>query len=407
MAENNRTQHSRRYCLQFVHLSRLFSIEVQISIREPVDICSIPQTKDGAVAETHFPLPSPHSQATGGSSPCQCFSSKPSHFSLSLFSYTRSDREESVDNNDANFARFLKTHFSGFPTSANPRHTISPYVNHIAAAIMDEVVIEGFGKNNVFENETVVVGENTEGNVKKKGGKRVNSDMESGEQNVKCVGLEGNERWQNQGISSTAPLLANSSEEAPVLSPLVPVSSLGGSKGEDQKQKAVTKRETVQAILKGIKQSPKKVNLVAALVRGMLVKDALIQLELTIKRAAKTVYQVIHSARANASHNHGLDPERLIVAEAFVGKGFFKKRISFHGAGKSGIRMRPECRLTVVVREITPKEEADIARLRVHNFKKLSKRERRLVPHQLIETTPVWGRKNKSTAQNFTAATTA
>ncbi|XP_028223866.1 uncharacterized protein LOC114405614 [Glycine soja] len=77
---------------------------------------------------------------------------------------------------------------------------------------------------------------------------------------------------------------ANSSEETPVLSPLVPVSLLGSSKGEDQKQKVVTKQVKVQA-------SPKKVNLVAALVRGMLVKDALMQLELTIKRAAKTVYQ--------------------------------------------------------------------------------------------------------------------
>ncbi|XP_027930166.1 uncharacterized protein LOC114186307 [Vigna unguiculata] len=210
--------------------------------------------------------------------------------------------------------------------------------------------------------------------------------------------------FQHQGISSTAPLLANSSEETPVLSPLVPVSSLGSSKGEDQKQKAVTKPEKVQAILKGIKQSPKKVNLVAALVRGMLVKDALMQLELTIKRASKTVYQVIHSARANASHNHGLDPERLIVAEAFVGKGYFKRRIAYHAKGRSGIIMKPECRLTVVVREITPEEEADIARLRVHNFKKLTKRERRLVPHQLIETTPVWGRKNKSSAQNLSAA---
>jgi hypothetical protein len=55
--------------------------------------------------------------------------------------------------------------------------------------------------------------------------------------------------------------------------------------------------------------------------------------------------------------------------------------------------MRPECRLTVVVREMTAEEEAEIARLRVHNFRKLTKRERRLVPHKLIETTPVWNRK--------------
>lgn len=40
-------------------------------------------------------------------------------------------------------------------------------------------------------------------------------------------------------------------------------------------------------------QSPKKVNLVAALVRGMRVEDALLQLQVTVKRAAKTVYQVI------------------------------------------------------------------------------------------------------------------
>ncbi|XP_061359201.1 uncharacterized protein LOC133303326 [Gastrolobium bilobum] len=205
---------------------------------------------------------------------------------------------------------------------------------------------------------------------------------------------------RHQGISSSTQLLVDLSEKTAVSSPLVPVSFLGSTKGEDQKQKAVTKPEKVQAILKGIKQSPKKVNLVAALVRGMLVKDALMQLQVTIKRAAKTAYQVIHSARANASHNHGLDPDRLIVAEAFVGKGYFKKRISYHGKGKAGLKIRPECRLTVVVREITPEEEAEIARLRVHNFKKLTKREKQLVPHQLIETTPFWGRKSKSSGQN-------
>ncbi|KAL2330379.1 hypothetical protein Fmac_017960 [Flemingia macrophylla] len=210
--------------------------------------------------------------------------------------------------------------------------------------------------------------------------------------------------FQFRGVSSSPQLQANSSEETPVSSPLVPVSLLGSSNGEDKKEKAITKAEKVQAVLKGIKQSPKKVNLVAALVRGMLVKDALMQLELTIKRAAKTVYQVIHSARANASHNHGLDPERLIVAEAFVGKGYFKKRISYHAKGRSGMRVRPECRLTIVVREITPEEEAEIARLRVHNFKRLTKRQKRLVPHQLIETNPVWGRKTKSGAQNLSAA---
>ncbi|KAF7810284.1 39S ribosomal protein L22, mitochondrial-like isoform X1 [Senna tora] len=202
-------------------------------------------------------------------------------------------------------------------------------------------------------------------------------------------------------------MLANSSEETPISSPLNPVLSLGTGTAEDQKPKAVVKPSKVQAVLKGIKQSPKKVNLVAALVRGMRVEDALMQLQVTIKRASKTVYQVIHSARANAAHNHGLDPDRLIVAEAFVGKGFYRKRASIHGRGRSGVEVRPECRLTVVVREITPEEEAEIARLRVHNFRKLTKRERRLVPHQLIESTPIWGRKNKCSSQNSSTTTAA
>ncbi|KAL7606002.1 hypothetical protein Lser_V15G15950 [Lactuca serriola] len=191
------------------------------------------------------------------------------------------------------------------------------------------------------------------------------------------------------GFTSTRRLL--SSEATPGPSPLTPTLAIGSGKAEPEK--AVSKPSKVQAVLKDIKQSPKKVNLVAALVRGMRVEDALLQLQLTVKRASKTVYQVIHSARANATHNHAFDADRLIVAEAFVGKGFFKKRVSYHAKGRSGVRVRPECRLTVVLREITPEEEAEIARLKVHNFTKLTKRERRLVPHKLIETTPIWNRK--------------
>ncbi|KNA06564.1 hypothetical protein SOVF_179830 isoform B [Spinacia oleracea] len=201
-----------------------------------------------------------------------------------------------------------------------------------------------------------------------------------------------------QGISTSRILLADAT---PISSPLIPISatSSGTNESQTENQAVKPKPEKVQAILKGIKQSPKKVNLVAALIRGMRVEDALLQLQVTVKRASKTVYQVVHSARANAVHNHGLDPDRLLVAEAFVGKGFFKKRLSYHAKMRHGIIMKPECRLTVVVRELTSDEEAEIARLRVHNFKKLSKREHRLVPHKLIESTPVWGRKNKTNSQ--------
>uniref|UniRef100_A0A1D1Z3I2 Large ribosomal subunit protein uL22c n=1 Tax=Anthurium amnicola TaxID=1678845 RepID=A0A1D1Z3I2_9ARAE len=200
---------------------------------------------------------------------------------------------------------------------------------------------------------------------------------------------------QRSGISYSKNLLAEADANlTPISSPLTPILGPGLSSGKTEKSLA-SKPSRVQAVKKGIRQSPKKVNLVAKLVRGMRVEDALLQLQVTVKRAAKTVYQVIHSARANAAHNHGLDPDRLIVAEAFVGKGLFLKRVSYHAKGRSGIMVRPHCRVTVVVREITPEEEAKIAKLRVSNFKRLSKRERQLVPHQLIETTPRWSRKRR------------
>ncbi|KAK9727074.1 hypothetical protein RND81_05G256500 [Saponaria officinalis] len=207
--------------------------------------------------------------------------------------------------------------------------------------------------------------------------------------------------FQQLGISTSRRLLSDSSSDAkPISSPLIPISAARAAESESQaeNQPVKLKPDKVLAVLKGIKQSPKKVNLVAALVRGMRVEDALLQLQVTVKRACKTVYQVIHSAHANAVHNHGLHPDRLMVAEAFVGKGFFKKRLSYHAKMRHGIMMKPECRLTVVVRESTPEEEAEIAKLRVSNFKKLTKRERRLVPHKLIESTPVWGRKNKASS---------
>ncbi|KAK4721163.1 hypothetical protein R3W88_011396 [Solanum pinnatisectum] len=207
-----------------------------------------------------------------------------------------------------------------------------------------------------------------------------------------CISRPLYQYLQHLGLSSSRTLLADDTK--PISSPLTPM--LPSSTGSTEAEKAISKPSKVQAILKGIKQSPKKVNLVAALVRGMRVEDALLQLQVTVKRAAKTVYQVIHSARANAVHNYGFDPDRLLIAEAFLGKGLFKKRLSYHAKGKCGMMVRPECRLTVVLREITPAEEAEIAKLRVHNFKKLTKRERRLVPHKLIETTPIWNRKSKA-----------
>ncbi|CAN6559930.1 unnamed protein product [Malus baccata var. baccata] len=112
---------------------------------------------------------------------------------------------------------------------------------------------------------------------------------------------------QQLGISSSRNLLADLSAGA------APLSASDGENGEERDTKSPSGPSQVQFVLKGINQSPNKVNLVAKLVRGMRVEDALLQLQVTDKQAAKTVHQALHSARADATYNHGLDPERLLV----------------------------------------------------------------------------------------------
>jgi len=77
----------------------------------------------------------------------------------------------------------------------------------------------------------------------------------------------------------------------------------------------------VKAVAKGVAISPRKVAIVAALVRGRSVADALIILEHTPRRSALAVSKVINSAKANAEHNHNLKPGTLQITEIGVTPG--------------------------------------------------------------------------------------
>lgn len=74
----------------------------------------------------------------------------------------------------------------------------------------------------------------------------------------------------------------------------------------------------VQAIAKGVRVSPRKVGVVAALVRGHSVEDALTILSHTPRQAAIPVRKTIESARANADHNHNIKPDTLRIVEITV-----------------------------------------------------------------------------------------
>jgi large subunit ribosomal protein L22 len=100
-----------------------------------------------------------------------------------------------------------------------------------------------------------------------------------------------------------------------------------------------------------IRVSPQKLNLVAASIRGLAAGAALAQLTFSKRRVAQEVKKVLQSAIANAENNHQLDVDRLIVSEAFVGRGLVMKRFSPRARGRAGKIMKPFSNLTVIVRE--------------------------------------------------------
>src|ERR1700722_13409781 len=82
----------------------------------------------------------------------------------------------------------------------------------------------------------------------------------------------------------------------------------------------------VKATAKGVRISPRKVSVVAALVRGRTVADALVILEHTPRRSALAVRKTIESARANADYNHNYKPDSLFITEISVTPGPKLKR---------------------------------------------------------------------------------
>ena len=106
-----------------------------------------------------------------------------------------------------------------------------------------------------------------------------------------------------------------------------------------------------QAIGRAIRVSPRKLNLVAELIRGMDAAKAVAELSFSKRRIAGTVKKVLQAAIANAENNHQLDVDRLYVAEAHVGKAFVMRRFHARGRGRSAGIVKPFSHLTVIVRE--------------------------------------------------------
>jgi len=106
-----------------------------------------------------------------------------------------------------------------------------------------------------------------------------------------------------------------------------------------------------QAVAHAIRTSPRKLNLVAELIRGKDASKALAELTFSKRRIAVQVKKVLQAAIANAENNHQLDVDRLYVKEASVGRAFIMKRFHTRGRGRSARIEKYFSHLTVVVRE--------------------------------------------------------
>jgi large subunit ribosomal protein L22 len=125
--------------------------------------------------------------------------------------------------------------------------------------------------------------------------------------------------------------------------------------GKPSRERSLSDKEA-RAIAKNLRVSPQKLNLVAGLIRGKKVDQALADLEFSRKRIAQDVRKCVMSAVANAENNHQLDVDQLIVSEAYVGKNLVMKRFAARGRGRGFRILKPFSQITVVVRETEAEE---------------------------------------------------
>ncbi len=105
------------------------------------------------------------------------------------------------------------------------------------------------------------------------------------------------------------------------------------------------------AVLKGLQMSPQKARLVADLVRGQPVDQALDILRFTRKKAALPIRKCLESAIANAENNEGADVDALYVASITIDGGSVLKRFAARAKGRGSRILKRTSHITIIVAE--------------------------------------------------------
>ena len=127
--------------------------------------------------------------------------------------------------------------------------------------------------------------------------------------------------------------------------------------GKPERERSLADNEA-QAVGRMIRSSQYKLNLVAGLIRGKKVEQAIADLSFSKKRISTEVLKVLKSAVANAENNHNLDVDDLVVAKTWTGKDMVLKRFHARGRGRGARVLKPFSELTIVVREQKEEKKA-------------------------------------------------
>lgn len=107
-----------------------------------------------------------------------------------------------------------------------------------------------------------------------------------------------------------------------------------------------------RAIARHVRMSPTKARRVVNLVRGLPAKEALTVLQFAPQAASEPVYKVLASAIANAENNEALDPDSLLVSEAYVDEGPTLKRFRPRAQGRAYRIRKRTCHITIAVESV-------------------------------------------------------
>ncbi|MGC9666618.1 50S ribosomal protein L22 [Planosporangium sp. 12N6] len=112
-----------------------------------------------------------------------------------------------------------------------------------------------------------------------------------------------------------------------------------------------------RAVARYVRVSPMKARRVVDLVRGLPAKEALTVLQFAPQAASEPVYKVLASAIANAENNERLDPDSLLVSEAYVDEGPTLKRFRPRAQGRAYRIRKRTCHITIAVESVPPAQQ--------------------------------------------------